>query len=155
MAEEETVAVLLADIEADQERLRAMLAAKDEAAMATRPPSGKWSVTENVRHLAVAEHWHLGRFIPKGAAWSPSAVPAEVAQQQKRLRMVGSDGMSVAEALEMWRAIHAATREHVERDTEPIRKALWTNRRHLRAHLEIIERLLRAQARSAGGAGVV
>jgi hypothetical protein len=121
----------------------------DEGVMATRPPTGKWSVVENVRHLVVAEHWHLGRFIPKGHDWSHAAVPPGVSREMSRVRMWGAEGMRVEESLGVWSSMHAATREHVQEETLETRTALWRNRRHLRAHIKVIERLLRANARRA------
>ena len=51
----------------------------------------------------------------------------------------------VDEVLDAWETAHAATRELVRaHDTAAVRTALERNLRHLRAHIKVIERLLRA-----------
>lgn len=77
-------------IEAEQERLRDLLAGKDEALTAARPPDGKWSVLENVRHLIFAEQSHLGRFVQGGREWSSFALPHTNGQGQRWFRELGN-----------------------------------------------------------------
>ncbi|MGD9932349.1 MAG: DinB family protein [Dehalococcoidia bacterium] len=147
MTPDEDPLALLAAIGAERERLRAMLAGRDEPLLAERPPSGKWSVLENVRHLLFAEQSHLGRFQPGGRTWSPLGLPPTGMQGNRRLRGVGEAvPESVTEVLDAWAAAHAAIRPGIEQDTTSAARAMQGNLRHLRAHIKVIERLLRAQA---------
>jgi hypothetical protein len=136
--------VLLETIEAEQSRLRTLLAGGDAAAMAERPPNGNWSVVENVRHLLFAEQAHLGRFLPGGVAWSPLGLPPRGMQGHKRLPGVGSmPSSSVEDVLQAWEAAHAPLRSLMADDSKQLARALERHLRHLRAHVRIIERLLR------------
>ncbi|MBI5949698.1 MAG: DinB family protein [Chloroflexi bacterium] len=131
---------LLAAIEAEQQRLRDLLSARDPSTLAERPPSGKWSVVENVRHLIFAEQSHLGRLVPGGRTWSPLGLPPHN-MSLPAIDTAASPG--ITEVLEAWQAVHAATRTIPEPGLEPVRKNLDKNLRHLRAHTRVIERLLR------------
>ena len=143
MALEENRTLLVA-LEAEQERLRGILANRDGARLAQRPPSGKWSVVENVRHLVFAEQSHFSRFVPGGPTWSPFGLPPDGMRDQKRFQeMVGTDASSVTDVLEAWAAVHAAIRPYLENEDERIAMALDRNLRHLRAHVRVVERLLR------------
>lgn len=144
MAADENAGALLAAIEAKQARLREMLAGKDSAALAQRPASGKWSALENVRHLLFAEQAHLGRFIPGGVDWSPLGLAPRNSAGEKRLQALGGvEAPDVADVLAAWEAAHAAAKPFLDEDSERVRKAMDGNLRHLRAHLKVIERLLR------------
>lgn len=135
---------LLAALEAEQERLRSVLANREHATLAQRPPSGKWSVVENVRHLLFAEQLHFSRFLPGGPTWSPFGLPPDGMRDQKRFQQMGNtDTASVTEVLEAWAGVHAAIRPYLDHEDERTARALERNLRHLRAHARVIERLLR------------
>lgn len=141
--EDEDVATLLAHIGEEQERLRALLAGKDEAFLAQRPPSGRWSVVENVRHLLFAEHAHFGRVLPGGVRFDTPGLPPQPVKDVRRQRMVGTEATGLAELLAAWAALHERASALAGEDTGPARRALFVNLRHLRAHVAVIERLLR------------
>jgi len=102
-------------------------------------------VTENLRHLLFAEQAHLGRFLPGGQRLSAIGLPPSGMLGNRRIGAAGTAvPVSVAEVFEEWKEAHAATRESVQHDTEGVRKALQRNLRHLRSHIRVIERLLRA-----------
>ncbi len=144
MIEEQDALALLAEIEAEQLRLRELLAGRDEALLAERPPNGTWSVLETVRHLLFAEQSHLGRFRAGGREWSPLGLPPTGMQGSRRLRGVGEAvPESVTEALDAWAAAHETIRTGIEADPALSAKAMNGNLRHLRAHIKVIERLLR------------
>jgi hypothetical protein len=145
MTEADSVAALLELMDAEQLRLRELVAGKDPAWLAERPPSGRWSVIENLRHLLFAEQAHLGRFLPGGQQLSAIGLPPGGMQGNRRVADAGTAVPSgVAEVFEAWQAAHAATRTLVEHDTPEVRTALQRNLRHLRSHTRVIERLLRA-----------
>jgi hypothetical protein len=144
---QESAASLLMRIDDVQRHLHALLSDEDEALLARRPPSGQWSVLENVRHLLFAEQAHLRRFITKPQPWSPLGLaPPSV---QRKLAIVGSKPpTSVKEVLQAWQAIHQPAGEMAQQDTAEVRKALAGNLRHLQGHTKVIERLIRAHSRS-------
>jgi hypothetical protein len=142
---------LLADIEAEQAKLRRLLVAVEETPASTRPRADTWSVVENLRHLLAAEQLHLGQFVPGPRDYSAIGLPP--AGLRKRPEFRGLDDTakpSVAEVMQEWEAAHSAIRSHLTGDGDKLRHALWKNRRHLRNHIEVIERILRRQARAAG-----
>ncbi|MCH7697325.1 MAG: DinB family protein [Chloroflexi bacterium] len=61
---------LIGGIDEARAGLIAFLRSKDAQALAERPPSGEWSVIENVRHLLFAEQLHVGKFLPNGFEWN-------------------------------------------------------------------------------------
>lgn len=145
MSETDCAASLLEQLDAEQRRLRELLSGKDPSVLAERPPNGKWSVIENVRHLLFAEQAHLGRFIPGGTHMSAYGLPPSGMKGNRRVGAAGTAvPASVAEVFEAWQAANAATRVLADHGTPEVRKALERNLRHLRAHIKVIERLLRA-----------
>jgi len=147
MADDEDVATLLARIREEQQRLRALLAGKDEAFLAQRPPTGKWSVLENVRHLLFAEHAHLGRVTSGRVRFDTPNLPPQDVKEVRRQRMVGTETTRLGELLAAWASLHERTNVLDGTDTDEARRALFRNLRHLRAHVGVIERLLRAHPR--------
>jgi hypothetical protein len=104
-------------------------------------------VLENVRHLLFAEQLHLGRFIPGGLPWSPLGFTPETMRQRRKLILTDDEPQcDVDDVLAAWATVHAATRDFVQPETEQVRKQLDRNLRHLRAHIRVIEGLLKAQA---------
>ena len=113
--------------------------------MAQRPPNGKWSVLENVRHLLFAEQAHLGQFVPGGRDWSPLGFTPQAMQATRKLPTVDPATMPrVDEVLSAWLAIHAAIAPGLAgMERADVHKELTRNLGHLRRHVAIIERLLR------------
>jgi uncharacterized damage-inducible protein DinB len=137
----------LATIEAEQARLRELVAGVDPADLARRPPNGGWSVVEHVRHLLFAEQSHLGRGGPMKRPWSALALPPHNMQPARQFAALDmARTYEAAEVLEVWEAEHAAIRELLEARKLPAGKALDRNLRHLRAHIRVVERLLRPRA---------
>ncbi len=58
---QDPIALVLAQIDTSRGQLRALLEGLPDQVITQRPPSGKWSVLENVRHLLFAEQAHIGR----------------------------------------------------------------------------------------------
>ncbi len=132
----------MATLETEQARLRDVLRGRDEAKLAQRPPNGTWSVLEHVRHLLFAEQGHLGHLAPERPRWSPLGL-ANVGLMRK-FPIVGSgQTSSVAEVLEAWDTAHRDLAGIADADSAPVRKALAGHLKHLRAHIQIIERQVR------------
>jgi hypothetical protein len=74
----------IALIDAERARLRKLLRAADAATLGERPPNGKWSVVENVRHLLFAEELHLGRRLLADQEWSAMGLPPMGMQRNPR-----------------------------------------------------------------------
>jgi hypothetical protein len=122
-----------------------MLSGTDASLLAERPASGKWSVVENLRHLLFAEQLHLGRFAPDGIEFSPLALPPAGMQGSKRLGVAGSAAAAtVDQVMEAWRALRVSTLHLAKQDTPEVRNALARHLPHLRAHVNVIARLLRS-----------
>ena len=121
-----------------------MLAGKDETAMAQRPPSGRWSVNENLRHLLFAEQLHLGGLLAGERTWSPLGFTPAAMQVQRKLPEVAADTIpSVADILAAWDEVHAAVAgELAGNESELVHAALTRNLKHLRSHINVIGRLL-------------
>jgi hypothetical protein len=154
MPDTETPESILAEIEADQAKLRQLLAGLPDVSAATRPRTDTWSVVENLRHLLAAEELHLGQFVPGPRAYSAIGLPP--AGLRKRPEFAGlheAASPSIPEVMEEWEAAHATIRPYLTGDGEKLSYALWKNRRHLRGHIEVIERLLRKDARARANAG--
>ncbi len=147
---ESSASQLLAQIDAEQQRLRDLLSGVEGSPLAERPTSDKWSVLENVRHLIFAEQSHLGRFVPGGRVWSPLGLPPTGMQQQNQLRVMDPAAKpAVAAVLEAWETAHSSILPFVQGDAPAVHKALARNLRHLRTHVRVIERLFRAPAPGA------
>ena len=146
MPGDESAEALLDSIDEEQLRLRELLSARDDSRLAIRPANGKWSVVENLRHLLFAEQAHLGPFISGGRQWSTLGLAPPGLQARLQSQGVGTTPTSsVDEILDAWQAAHSSAKEILEADPEQARKALDKNLRHLRNHIKVIERLLRAR----------
>ena len=141
-----SAADLLASLEAEQHRLRDLLSGRDEAVLALRPPTGKWSVLENVRHLLFAEQAHLGQFVPGGYNWHPLGYTPETMLEAKKLSPADDAPVpNVAEVLQAWQTVHANTRAALaDQDTDEVRYRLGRHIKHQRSHVDAIARLIRA-----------
>lgn len=141
----------LADLETERERLRAALAGREAATLAVRPQHGTWSVVENLRHLLFAEQAHLGGFAAVRPNFSPLGLPPPGMVGSKRVGLAGTQASdSASEVLAAWDAAHADLRQTLTADGERFDKALARHLKHLRLHIGIIERQLRAADRSRG-----
>jgi hypothetical protein len=134
------VARYVEQIDRERGRLRKMLLSKNPTLLSRRPPSGDWSIIENVRHLLWAEQRHLGRFLPGPVQWS-------------RVGMTGFRGREFAdvgtkptanleEVFTEWDEIHKSVRRAVKSATGDVAAALTGNHKHLLYHINIIEKLL-------------
>jgi DNA-binding GntR family transcriptional regulator len=150
MPEGDSASRLLSAIEAEQARLRTVLAGSDPASLAARPANGKWSVLENLRHLLFAHQLHFARLTSSVVEWDARGLPPHNMQEQKRLRMVGVEtNTTVEDVFDAWQSHLAASRAHLVEDSEEVRRALDRHLRHLRAHAAVIERLVRAGERGS------
>lgn len=130
-----------------------MLGGRDEVALESRPPSGKWSVLENVRHLLFAEEAHLGQFHAAGRSWSPLGYTPEGMLASKRMESSPNDpAPTVAAVMEEWARVRATThRDLVSREDAEVHRMLVVNLRHLRAHETDIAKQLRKSDRQGSG----
>lgn len=144
---------LLGQIDLERERLRDLLAGLEPSRATERPPNGKWSIVENVRHLLFAEQAHLGSFVKGGRDWSAVGFTPETMRRARKLELE-PDQPGLDEVVRAWDAVHAAIMQGLadHAGDERLQKALWTNLRHLRAHIGVIERLNR-RTTGPGSAG--
>ena len=161
---EQDVVRLVAEVGRARRRLYALLRSTDARLLSKRPPSGNWSVIENVRHLIVAEQVHLGQFLPDGSAWNPM----RLTRRGKAFRVKGGvvvirrDGRQLAaeyagagpkteleKVLRAWDVIHQPIRKAVKAKGADPQYALERHLGHLLRHVEVIEKqLARAGTRS-------
>lgn len=140
------VATVIAELDRAKRRLRALLRPQDKRAhghgtLTKRPPSGNWSVIENVRHLLFAEQLHLGKFLPDGFEWSRIAFSGRTG---KAYAQVGTEPTNDLEKIfKEWDRIHRPIRTLVKasRDAD-VQKHLAGNLMHLNHHIATIEKLL-------------
>lgn len=146
MVAEPAAADLLREMESIQQHLRDLVGEGDPR-YAERPPSGKWSVVENLCHLLLAEQLHLGRYLSNPPPWSRFGLPPTGMQAQARFNGLGAAPASAADLFDAWAVVHEATKALADNDTAQVRVSLVRHVRHLRAHTRAIERQLRASAR--------
>lgn len=139
-------ATLLSEIDRAKRRLRAVLRSSDKRAHGTgaltkHPPSGNWSVIENLRHLLFAEQLHLGKFLPDGFEWSRVAFSGRTG---KAYAQVGTEPTDDLEKIfKEWDRIHRPIRKLVKASSDPdIQRQLAGNLMHLNRHIATIEKLL-------------
>jgi uncharacterized damage-inducible protein DinB len=133
---------LIGQIDEAKGALYALFHAQSPEALAQRPPSGEWSVVENVRHLLFAEQLHLGRLLPEGFSWSGLGLRTD---GRRRPPEVGSQPTDdIEEVLAAWDAVHAPIRD-AALSTDGADQELQRNLRHLLRHVRIIEALLEDQ----------
>ena len=149
------VAALLEQIDETRGHLRQMLRGRDRATLARRPPSGNWSIVENVRHLLFAEQAHLGRYLPDGFEFSPMALAHD--QLARKHSPVNTDPTDdLARVFRAWDAFHRRVRAALPQATaDGLADRLVRHHKHLRAHVRVIERLLRQLEPGAGSAPTV
>ena len=127
-------------------RLGEALAGVTDAQLDWRPPSGKWTVRENLRHLALTGHAHL-QFLGL-PAWEEFGF-AETLPFPRRTKLVGSDSSTVSELMTVWLA--AITQATAAGGDGPgssrLTRHLAQHLRHQQQHVLEIEKLLRAHGR--------
>ena len=137
---QEGIAKCLTQIDRERARLRRLLLSKDANVLARRPASGDWSIVENVRHLLWAEQRHLGRFLPGRVEWSRVGMTAF---RGREFADVGTKPTNdVGEVFTEWDEIHKAIRKAAKSAGGEAETALSGNYKHLRYHINIIEKLL-------------
>jgi hypothetical protein len=142
MVAERDIGTLLAELESEHERLRVMLAGTDAALLARRPPSGRWSILENVQHLVFTGNGHLGNFVPERRDWSSLGFEQVEPWAEKQLRLRA--GGSMDELLAAWRAGYESyVPALLAQDTPDVRHRVVRHTRHQTQHITEIERLLR------------
>ncbi len=143
---QQDIANLIPEIDRAKRRLRALLRSKGERsrgkdALTKRPPSGNWSVLENVRHLLFAEQLHLGKFLPDGFEWSRIAFSGRTGKAYAQVGTESTDDLE--KILKEWDRIHRPIRRLVKASRDPdVQKQLAGNLMHLNHHIATIEKLL-------------
>ena len=146
MNPEPTIATLLSTLEGELQRLRDMLAGRDPALLAQRPPNGKWSVLENLQHLTLTGLAHFTRFMPDHRDWSAFGLVQVEPRSEKQLRLAA--GGSIGDLLAAWRAGHEVIVARLLRyDTPAVRHHVTRHIRHQVQHITTIERLLKRMDR--------
>lgn len=136
----------IAEIGARQAYLRDLLS-DDDPGYAKRPPTGKWSVVENLQHLLFAEQAHFRRYLENPPPWSLYALPPTGMQSQKQFRPLAQPASSAREVLKAWAEVHQSTKTLAGNDSPQLLNRLERHVKHLNAHVTIIERLLRARGK--------
>lgn len=140
MVADATAADLLREMESLHQRLREMLA-DDDPRYVERPPSGKWSVVENLCHLLFAEQLHLGRYLPSPPPWHPFGLPPTGMQAQARFKGLAVRPSGAREVFDAWAVVHESTKELANSDSPQVRNRLARHIKHLNTHTRVIERL--------------
>ena len=146
MSETSAASELLSLIEDQRRAVRAIVEGHDPSVVARRPVSGKWSALEHIRHLLFAEQAHLGRYVPGGRQWSPLGYTPQTMRVARDLsRSAGAPQPSLTAVMAAWDELHAALAGAlVTQDSPAVRAALSRNLKHLRAHVAVVQRLVRA-----------
>jgi hypothetical protein len=143
---------VMAQIQAEHSRLGEALEGVTEAQLDWRPPNGKWTVRENLRHLALTGYAHL-QFLGL-PAWNDFGF-AEALPLTPRAKFVGYDSSAVSVLLAAWGAAIAQASATIGGATgsSRLQRHLAQHVAHQRQHVLQIEKLLRAHAREqrAGG----
>jgi len=122
-------------------KLFRLLRSKDAKTLAKCPPSGDWSIIENVRHLLFAEQLHLGKFLPDGFEWNRVGL----GRKAKKYADVGKDATDDLEVvIQAWNAVHRPIRQAVQGGDAEVQQVLAGNLWHLDHHTSIIKTLLDA-----------
>ncbi len=140
------VVTLLDRVDGVRRGLTGLLEAGGHASYATRPPSGEWSVVENVRHLLFAEQLHLGKFLPEDVDWSKLGLVPDFAKDWDEFADVGTEPTDdAAEVIREWDTIHRLIIDAVIDSTEATPKDVQDHLDHLLYHFNIIKDLLDEQ----------
>ncbi len=109
---------LLGSIDEARSGLVALLRSKDAQALAKRPPSGEWSVIENVWHLLFADQLHLGKFLPDGFEWSRRGLSGRTGRAYVEVGKDPTDDLK--EVLRAWDVVHQPIFDAVRRGDEEV-----------------------------------
>ena len=131
---------VLRRIDRTRSGLAKLLRSQDAKALAKRPPSGDWSIIENVRHLLFAEQLHLGKFLPDGFEWSRVGLSGRTGRAYAEVGKDATDDLE--EVLQEWNAVHRPIRKAVKGGDAEVQNVLAGNLRHLVHHIDIIKTLL-------------
>ncbi len=131
---------LLRDIDKARSGLARLLRSQDPKALAKRPPTGDWSVIENVRHLLFAEQLHLGKFLPDGFEWSRVGLSGRTGRAYVEVGKDPTDDLE--EVLRAWDAVRTPIREAFRGGDDEVQKKLGLNLKHLERHIDTIKTLL-------------
>ncbi len=140
MVPRHATAELLASIDETRSGLIAVLRSKDAQALAKRPPSGEWSVIENVRHLLFADQLHLGKFLQDGFEWSRLGLSGRTGRAYAEVGKEPTDDLE--EVIQAWDVVRSPIREAVRGGDEEVQKKLRLNLNHLERHIDTIKKLL-------------
>ncbi|TAJ17777.1 MAG: DinB family protein [Dehalococcoidia bacterium] len=145
---EDSIALLLTQIDGARAELRALLRGLPEQAITQRPPSGKWSVLENVRHLLFAKQAHIAKLLRERPAWSPLGFTPESMRATRKLPEITADGPGIDGVWAAWDDVHQGTVRRVNAARPPeTERALTRHLKHLQAHQLVIERLVRQRSK--------
>lgn len=131
----------------ERQRYLSNLLADDDPLYAERPPSGKWSLIENLQHLIFAEQAHFRRYLERPPTWNQHALPPTGMQSQKRYEGLGKPANSAREVMSAWANVHESTKTLANLDSPPFLNRLERHVKHLNTHVKVIERLLGAQGK--------
>lgn len=142
MTPDRPIAVIVAELETELARLGEMLAGRDEAVLAVRPPNGKWSVLENLQHLTLTGLAHFTHFMPDYPDWSTFGLVQVEPRSEKQLRLEA--GGSIDDLLAAWRAGHEViVARLLAHDSPAVRHHVTSHIRHQQQHINEIQRLLK------------
>jgi hypothetical protein len=134
------VAQLIDDLDAARGELKGLLRGKDAKLLAKRPPSGDWSIVENVRHLIFAEQIHLMRFMATPVPFSAMGL----VERTDKLPEVGTDPTTdMTRLLREWDRVHRQIRDALRSAEGDVAYRLERHIKHLRRHTAMIAKLLR------------
>jgi hypothetical protein len=136
----------MVELRAEQTRLGEALEGVTEAQLDWRPSTGRWTVRENLRHLALTGYAHL-QFLGL-PAWEEFGF-ADTLPFPRRGKLVGNDSSMVSELLAAWKTAIAQAAAVVGDglESERLVRHLKQHLAHQRQHVLEIEKLLRAHSR--------
>lgn len=103
---------LVRKIDRTRSGLAKLLRSQDTRTLTKRPPSGEWSIIENVRHLLFAEQLHLGKFLPDRIEWDRVGMSGRTGKQYADVGKNPSEDLE--EVLKAWNAVHRPIRNAVK-----------------------------------------
>lgn len=136
------IPALIKKVDAQRSSLAKLLRAQQPRALTKRPPSGEWSVIENVRHLLFAEQLHFDRFLPGKTAWNRFGLSGRTGKAYADVGTEPTDDLAVV--LKAWNDIHRRIRSALRDGDEEVRQQLIGNLLHMHAHIGVIKGLLDA-----------
>jgi hypothetical protein len=138
---------LLDRIDGVRRGLIGMIETRDRDTLTKRPPSGEWSVVENVRHLLFAEQLHLGKFVPEGMPFSKLGLTPDFAREVPQFADVDTEPTdNLGKIIRAWDEVHQTILDAVIDSKAVTAKHLQDHLDHLLFHTKIIEQLLKEQS---------